>query len=204
MRKLVAALVAVAAVILLIVAFVIWRRVAVSRGYRKRDERLYAELREIDEKLSAGALIGRDVIAEKAKRPELRLFLYSMLKFFEKLELFPEEFLSLEEQARSDLAYWLCHPCELGDAPDEIELIHRSDKQVDGLDVVYFVLKFRKLAPHWSAEGGWRLGVAGPYVKPFVPYSGAPAFSRFERLEGGKPEDEVEWWHQTMLRAAKK
>lgn len=183
---------------ILITFFIFLRRHSVYRGATARDDQLWSELATIRQTVEAGGRVSVDDVAPFAARPELRHMLYSMLKYFEQLDAFPEEFLSLEQQARADLAYWLCHPNELGAPPDQIETVHNVIKQVDGNEWTYFALKFIKHPPHWSADGCWRLGVAGPYDRRLPPYSGAEAFSRFHRIDETTPEAEIDWYFATL------
>lgn len=181
------------ALLCLVAAFLYWRWTSVERGGRKRDERLWGELLDIETRLRNGQEVVRAQVHRKASQHELRPLLYSMLKHFEQLELFPPERIELEQQALADLAYWLCHPNELGDPPDEIEVVRQIDKDHSGEIFHFFALRFRKFAPHWAADDGWMLGVAGPYVEPVIPYFGAGAFSRFQKEDDSTPETEVDW-----------
>jgi len=186
--------------IVLIAGFIFWRLGSVSRGMRRANDRLRAELADIEAALARGERMTTGTVREKAERPELRPMLYSLLKHYEKLELFPADLRSLQNQAEAELAYWLCHPNELDDPPDEIEVVREIEKSVDGNTLRLFVLRFRMNEPHWSAKNGWELGVAGPYVNGVPPYSGAGAFSRFRKEEDTSPEEEADWYMDGVTR----
>ena len=180
----------------LIVAFIWWRYTSVARGARQRDAKLLAVLDPIAEKLSKKEPVTAEEIAALSSQPQYRPMLYSMLKHFERLELFPAEALSIEAQGAGVLAYWMMHPNELQDAPCEIELVEEIDRDLRGERGKFLVFRYRMPPGHWEEKAGWMLGLAGPFLHNDVPYSGvASAFSRCGDKDGKvKPQELIDWY----------
>lgn len=188
----------VGGVVFLVVFFIWWRWSSVKRGALARDERLNREISDISQKLTGKEDIDAATLKEKAERPELRRPLYALLKQHNRLDLFPEELLKQEEQARAELAWWLCHPNELGVPPDEIEHLTRVEKVHKGATFIYHAMRFRKNEPHWAASEGWMVGVAGPFKENDKPFTRAGAFSRFRPESDVSAEEHVDWYHNKV------
>jgi hypothetical protein len=149
---------------------------------------------------SARALMagGRDVpdavLRDIAAASETRNSLFEYLESANRLERFPKEFLSQEALAESEMVDWLIYPTELARAPSEIEVVRTVDATRDGDDYIYYVFKFRTNPPHWAAEDGWMLGVAGPFLGSAVPSatSYGDTFSTFAKLDETDIEGYVE------------
>lgn len=186
----------------LIVLFVWWRLGSVERGARQRDARLLEELDPVGEKLARGEEVSAEEVAALVGRPELRRLLYAMLKHFERLELFPAEHVAAQREAEAELAYWMMHPNELQDPPEKIELVESLARELDGEEGRFFVFRYRMPPGHWAGEE-WLLGVAGPYRKHHVPYSGLGAFSRSgDRYGKVEAEALVDWYVGMFVRRA--
>ena len=183
-----------AGVALFVGGFLWWRYKSVDRGAAKRDLAIVREVDPLESKILAGEAVAPSEIALLAAKPHVRLLLHSMLKHYERLDLFPNEYLDQQSQAESHLVYWLCHPNELGAAPDEIELLEKATRTIEGREMDFYVFRFCTHEPHWSAGDGWTLGVAGPFYPNKVPYSAAPAtFSTFEKEGQKTPAEIVDW-----------
>ena len=135
--------------------------------------------------MSNGIDVADDVILAVAQSHEVRNWLYTYLDSTNQLDRFPSEFRTQEAFAISDMVNWLVYPTELGRAPSEIEVVHAVEDSFDGETYVHYVLKFRTVPPHWSAEDGWMLGVSGPFRITAGPSAEAygDTFSTFARLE---------------------
>ena len=189
----------VVGIITFVVVVVILLYVNVFIGLYRRDRALLGMLDELNEKLRASAAsVTPESVARLARLPELRRFLYEALKKYNRTDLFPADLLTLDEQARCDLAYWLCHPNELAASPDAIEVLTTVSRTSEGRSANYFVLRFKKDPPHWSAERGWTVGIAGPYFEGHAPYSKVRAFSRFEPQGKMSPDALVDWYRTAM------
>ena len=97
----------------------------------------------------------------------------------------------------------MMHPNELQDAPSEIELVERVVRERHGVRLKFFVYRYRMPAGHRaSKDGGWLLGLAGPFLDSNTPYSGpAGGFSRCSDKDGiVKPADLVDWYLGLMAR----
>jgi hypothetical protein len=83
--------------------------------------------------------------------------------------------------AEADMVEWLAHAAELGDRPDEIELLRTIEYDTPEGPSDLFVFRFRTLEPQWAAGSGWMIGVAGPYPRPRQPTTSGLGFT-FSRL----------------------
>src|SRR6185369_2810673 len=159
-----------AAVFAALVAFIWWRWTSVVRGARQRDEKLLRLLDPVGEKLASGQTPSTEVIKKLANAPAVRPFLYAALKSFERLDLFPAEYCSELAQAESMLAYWMMHPNELQDAPEQTELVETVVRKIEHRDCRYYVFRYRMPAGHWAGSD-WLLGLSGPFVDNYPPYT---------------------------------
>jgi hypothetical protein len=186
-------LAAVAAVLLVGYA---WLRARVVRGGRRRDEALVMAIGPVGEKLARGLPVPPEEMAAVARTPQLRVALFPILLGHKKLELFPKEYLDEASQAESQLAYWLMHPNEAGDAPEELQPVEVVTRPLRHGPHRFHVLRYRMPAGHWAAEDGWLLGIVGPFADGDAPYVGpAGAFSRMDDKHGQtQPAELVDWY----------
>ncbi len=185
-----------ASLVVLLIAFIVWRWTSVARGARQRDEELLARLDPVGKKIDAGQAVSPQEIEALAAHPEIRYMLFTMLQQMNRPDLLPNRYSSSVEQGESALAYWLMHPNELQDAPEAVEFVHTVKRPVDGQEAEFHVYRYRMPAGHWAANDGWLLGVAGPMKLGPEPYSDMPgAFSRVGDIDGKvKPSDLVDWY----------
>jgi len=183
----------------LIGLFLVWRVSSVSRGARKRDDRILEVVNPVVEKLANGQDVSSNEVADLARLPQTRPFLYETLKHFEKIDLFPSQYNDLKSQGEAQLAYWMMHPNELQDPPEQIELIETCPREIDGKQVDFLVFRFKMERGHWAGDD-WLLGLAGPFFKNDVPYSGiASAFSRCDDKYGEvQPAELVDWFTEMV------
>jgi hypothetical protein len=186
--------------------FVWWRYTSVARGARQRDEKIHQMLDPIGERLARKQPVSPDEVAALADRPQVRPMLYAMLKHYERLDLFPARYLDVKSQGEAQLAYWMMHPNELHDAPEKIELVETFTRQLgaDGETGEFLVFRYKMAEGHWAARDGWILGMAGPFLKDDVPYSGiAGGFSRVGDKHGeADPNELVDWYIGMCVRKA--
>jgi hypothetical protein len=186
----------VGSLILLVAGFIVWRLIATVRGSHKRTLKLLARLAPVTEALEEGRAPDPGEIERAAATPETRGLLLDVLREQNRLDLFPEGYLTQEALAEADLASWLCHPNELGCPPDEIELMgvitRDSDASSDKVD--WYVFQYRTHAPHWAAGDGWMAGVSGPYAVGSEVASGAVGtFSTFEAFDASQLQEYVDF-----------
>lgn len=138
-------------------------------------------------------------VAALARIPYARPLLHHMLTHYQRLDLFPEEFNSRDQQAQAELAYWLMHPNELRGVPAEMHLIKVVSRSLGDQKGDFYVYRYRMPDGHWAAAEGWLLGLAGPYFEGDPPYAGhAGAFSRIDDRHGDLTPDELTDWYVSM------
>jgi hypothetical protein len=190
-------IVGIALVVLLYIRFV-------SKGMAAHEARIGQKLSTVRAALSTGARPDAKLVARLAADPDVRNTLYEELKKHGMEGLFPASLRTFEAYAESDLVYWLCHPNELQQPPDEIEWMKTvtvntttSLGQVD-----YYLLRFRVKEPHWAAKHGWMAGVSGPYVKgrPLDQQIPHATFSELEPYGAKSPEEHVNYYHNLAVK----
>lgn len=181
--------------------FVLWCFWSVVRGGLRRDERLRAELEPIKKRLSGQEEITPSDLAALGRRPELRYPLFTLLQQHQRGDLFPSTFLSAEKEAEAALAYWLMHPHELQDRPEQMELVEERALAIGGKEGRMFVFRYRMPEGHWAAKDGWLFGVSGPVFDSDERYAKlVGAFSRSGDREGTITPGELTDWYMEMLR----
>jgi hypothetical protein len=188
-------LIAVGILVVLFVAFIVWRWTSVERGARQRDDAIIAELEPIGAPLYAGDSVPPETVAAMAEKWHVRPLLYYILKDVEKLDIFPEHLRSEEAQAEGALVYWMLHPNELQASPEKLEHVEKVVRTLDGQTANFYVMRYKMPAGHWAADDGWMLGLAGPFFANEPPYSGvAGAFSRCDKDGHVRPAEFVDWF----------
>ena len=196
------AVITLAIVLVLLVAFVVWRWTSVSRGAAVRDEILSAQIDSLVRKIDGGETVTQQDVAALAARPENRFVLFAALRHRHRADLLPGDYSSSVAQGESALAYWLMHPNELQDAPAAMELVETITRPIDGHDAEFHVYRYRMPEGHWAAKNGWMLGIAGPMPVAAEAYSEMPgAFARGDSDVDSKvqPSELVDWYIE-MLR----
>jgi hypothetical protein len=136
----------------------------------------------------------QDMVTELAEVPATRNYLFARLKEIGKADMFPAALRSLEKVAESDLARWLMHPNELGDAPAEMEMVRRLAVRGEGRSGSIFLFRFRAGPSNFAAGRGWMAGVAGPYWDGFEsPDFASGSFSELARFDRLTVEQHVEF-----------
>jgi hypothetical protein len=143
-------------------------------------------------KLGAAAPAG--AFERAAADPQSRSVLFDQLEALGQLEVFPTRYRTQDALAESDMVCWLIYPTELSQAPDEIEqvVVRRLDT-ADGIADLY-VYRFRTFEPHWAADKGWMVGVAGPFLRREQPTTRSlgATFSRFESFEDRTTDQHID------------
>ena len=163
----------------------------------------YKPIQELQNLLDSDKTITEQDVYPFAVKPSTRELTYQLLDEYNKTDLFPKKFYTIEKAAESNLVNWLVYPTELNAFPDELEYLQRisinSDEDDDAFH--YEVFRYRINEPHWAAENGWMLGVVGPYYNESLPYDyPAATFSRTDSTtDKVTPEDEALWVHQNIF-----
>ena len=179
-------------------AFFWWRFAATVRGGRRRDEAIMMAVDPLLKRCSDGADVSADEVARLAQTPQFRPVLYNMLKQFERLDLFPERYKTVESQAEAQLVYWMLHPNELQDAPSQIELVATCPREIANRKAEFLVFRYLMPENHWAGTD-WLLGLSGPFFENDVPYSeAAGAFSRCGDKYGEVQSDALVDWYVDM------
>lgn len=189
-------------IVLIIVAFAIYRIIKVKSQNRKLNKVRFERVKNLYEKLENGQDLTEQDIFPYAENILTRQSAFQLLKEHNKTNLFPKEYYSLIKGAESSLANWLEFPTELDACPDEMEHLKRVTFDFDTANnfVHYEVFKYRTDEPHWAAKDGWCLGVVGPYFDDSKPYDFAGAtFSRIgSKFDNITAEEEAKWVHENV------
>jgi hypothetical protein len=191
-------LIVVSIILLPVIGFIVYRLFAFRKESMRHNKEQFEKIEPLYNKLKNNEPIDELFILPFATNPETRGVTYRWLEEHNKTNLFPKEYYSIEHGAESEMVNWLLFPTELGSIPDEIEHAKKVIIDFDGNNVIYHVFKFRMNPPHWAAEIGWSLGVAGPYFDDSEPYDNSNAFSRIGKMDLTTPEAEVEWVHKNV------
>ncbi len=175
-------------------------------SFRKVNKRLsqqrFERVQSLYNKLESGQLPATSDIYEYAKNVLTRQTTFQLLQNRNLINLFPEEFYTMEKAAESNLANWLEFPTELGTCPDEIEYLEKVTIDLDdpNLRFHYYVYQFKMNHDHWSINNGWMLGVVGPYFDNSKPYDHPNStFSRLRnRADTNLPDEEAKWVHENI------
>jgi hypothetical protein len=183
--------------IFLIEAILLYREFYIRRKFKILAAKKYNRVAPLLHKLDASEPIPEVDLMKIAEDPSLRCGLFKMLDAYNKNEIFPAAYFTIEKGAEGHLVNWLEFPTELGDAPDEIEMISKVTLPEDAVD--YYAFKYRSQSPHWARQLDWMIGVAGPYHKDSKPYDvPVRVFSRFNPAGSITPEMEVTWVHKNI------
>lgn len=186
-------------VVSVIIIFALYRYIVVSIQNKKLNKIRFERLGIIYEKLQNGIEITSEEVLPFASNVLTRQGTFQLLSQYNKLDFFPESYITIEKGAESSLANWLEFPTELDACPDEIELEEKVTIDFDGNNVYYYVFKFRINEPHWASENGWILGVVGPYFDDSKPYDFTSTFSRIDSKLGEiSAQDEAKWVHENI------
>jgi hypothetical protein len=181
-----------------LLASLYWR--LLGSGIARHEARIAAKLAPVRAAIANGAKPDTALVARLSADPDVRNTLYDELREKGMHAVFPAEYRTFEAHAESELVYWLCHPNELQQPPDQIELMKvvamNSGTPLGEVD--YYLFRFRTNPPHWAADAGWMAGVAGPYVKgrPLDGQSVDATFSEFESYDSMTPEQHVQYYHE--------
>jgi hypothetical protein len=140
-----------------------------------------------------GERVSPDAWESIAAHAEVRNTLYDLLGRSSRSDLFPHRYRTQEAFAESAMVNWLVYPTELGQVPDEIELMKVVTSGSPGEEEDYYVFRFRMDEPHWAAKHGWMAGVAGGFARRDQPttVAGGNTFSSFAAWDSQTPEGHV-------------
>ena len=183
------------------------------RALRIRDPRI--QYFGISSLLRLGRAVPAGYFEDVAASAEMRNWLYDRLREAGKEALFPKKYRTQAAFAESNLVDWLTDPDELGQVPDEIELMKVIPMDLGPAEGVgdYYVFRFRVAEPHPKAKDGWLAGVAGPFAKKEIPTTRAlgHTFSAFEKWSSQSPEAHLrqirseieEYWNAETKKSTK-
>lgn len=152
-------------------------------------------LRRFGDRSAAAAL------KRAAADPLARYSAYWALKSRGWLADFPAAFNTQPLLAEAEMVDWLNHPGELGEPPDEIQLIETRTYEAEDGECDLFVFRFRKEEAGQTEPATWKIGVAGPYLKKEQPTLSSLGFtfSRFEDEDDASIEDHVAEIEETLV-----
>ncbi len=189
--------------ILLVVVLFLAYLVYVTYSESKHVVRIKNKLIPIVSALENGQEPNSELVRSLAADPETRNRLFDCLAAFDRLEAIPPEYRTQLAIAESDMVYWLCHPNELRQPPDEIEMMEtvEIDLGAEAGRKRFYVFRYRTHPPHWAAGDGWMAGISGPYPldeSEIVTMPGS-TFSDFEPFDARTPEEHVRIYCQRFF-----
>jgi hypothetical protein len=136
--------------------------------------------------IARGEPVPETLLEDLADQPSMRYRLWRLLEQVDQLDRFPRRFAGQPHLAEAEMVHWLEFPTEMGQAPDEIELLSTVDSKTGQR---FFCFRFRAAA---FRDGKWFVGVAGPYSAEGRPsMDGAKTFSRFDEWESKSLEEHI-------------
>jgi hypothetical protein len=191
-------------VLLMIVLSSVWfvyRILYVKRKSRQLTEMKLRHFEGLIQKLRAEENIQEEDIILLAQNPATRHALFGLLDGFGRMDVFPEDFFTLEKSAESFLVNWLEFPTELNSAPDQIQFFTKVTIEENNKSMEYFVYRYKKNSPSPGLPPDWMLGVIGPFGPDSKPYDiPLRIFSRFNVLGTVSALEEVRWVHEHINR----
>jgi len=190
-------------IILGLVGFVIYKNV--FNFYRisnlSKDKVKFEIIRPLYKKINKGETPDTNLLMKYSVNNKTREITYQLLKEYDSIDLFPEEFNSIEKGAETNLVNWLDFPGDLEKIPDEIEHIEKISIDSGGNKLYYHTYKFKVYEPSYAAKCGWMIGIVGPYSNNSKPYEQPKVISsRFVKSKYGEitPKEEVLWAHNNL------
>jgi hypothetical protein len=192
-------LIAILILTFLIVIGVFLNTYLVKQKFRQFIKKKYQAIQGLARKLEAKELISEEEIMALIKQPGLRQAVFQVLTTYNRIDLFPPSYNTIEKGAESYLVTWQEFPTELGRAPDDIQFLTKILLE-DGVST-YYVFKYASQRPRWAAKLNWMIGVAGPYDADSSAYDVPKRlFSRFNTIGSVSPKEEVKWVHENINR----
>ena len=190
------------AIIFLIAAvWLVYRMFYVRRNSRKKARQKLSVFNELLHKLRTHQRINKTELLPLAANPSTRHALFGILQGFNRLDLFPLEYCTLEKSAESFVVSWLEFPTELNAPPDEIEFFTSATLQEGEKSFEYFVFIYKKAPPPKGLSADWMWAVAGPFGAESKPYQmPRRVFSRFTEIGTVSATEEARWVHEHINR----
>jgi len=180
-----------------------YRFILFAKANSQISKKRFTRISPLYNKLKNGELITKNDVYKYAQNLLTRKMAFELLQHNNLLNIFPDEFNTIEKAAESNLANWLEFPTELNTCPDKIEHVKRVTINIDeeGNFVHYEVFEFKVNEPHPDAKRGWMLGVVGPYFNDSKPYDyPSCTYSRFKHnSDTASSEEEAKWVHENIL-----
>jgi hypothetical protein len=189
------------AIFLIAMAWLLYRMLYVRRNSRKKAAAKLNVFKGLLCKLASRTIIHENDVLPLATTPSTRQALFGILEGFNRTDLFPRGYYSMEKSAESFLVNWLEFPTELNAAPDKIELFTSVTLQEEQETFEYLVFKYKKAPPPAALSDHWMLGVVGPFDPESKPYEiPLRVFSRFNEIGTVSAMEEARWVHNHINR----
>lgn len=147
-------------IIILLAAFIVkWKvlsRVFIPSGLKKEDLKFY-DIKSVYKNLKNNKEPNAKLIIKHAKDIEKRTLLLECLSKFDRLDLFPKEYYTLEKLSASYLSNWLNLNDYYDSIPDKIEFCKDYDLE-NGIKI--FLFKCKSYEAH-LLDKGWIYGYVG-------------------------------------------
>lgn len=187
--------------VLIALIWLLYRTLFVKRKSREKAEQKLKAFDGLLRKLRKNEAIEQSDVMSLAKNPSTRHALFGILQGFDRTDLFPPAYFTLEKSAESFVVNWLEFPTELNAPPDQIELFTDITLNDGNETYEYMVFKYKKSPPPKSFPNEWVLAVAGPFGPESRPYElPLRVFSRFNEVGTVSAMDEVRWVHEHINR----
>lgn len=135
-----------------------------------------------------------ELLQDLAGADDIRDSLYYLLKSRNRMDLFPIDYLTLDAFAASEMVGWLSYPSELGQPPEQLDLIAKLYGDEDGEKKVAYLWRFT------SADGKSYAGLSGGYNQnaEIGPLCGSHTFSNFSEWDSKTEEEHIQSIFETL------
>jgi len=191
-------LIVIAAIMVIIVVIHVLFDIYMSFRHRLLTKIIIADAKPLYLKLKKKQYLTQEDIDPYMDNPLTRESTFQLLRYYNKIDLFPKMYYNLEKRAESHLVFWLKYISDIKACPDEIKLVKKVVIDSDKDKPYYYVFKFRYDEPHAVAKEGWMYGVTGEYYDNISDPTDDPelTFSRYSKEGTISPEDEALWFHE--------
>jgi hypothetical protein len=130
-------------------------RQLIGRSGLTENEKKFYPIKRVFRSLNDHKEPNEKLLDKYAKDNEKRTILWELLSKYERIDLFPKEYMTIEKLGESYLTNWLNMNDYYDSVPDEIEFLKSISLQ-NTYEILLF--KFKSYEPHLLAEKDWMIG----------------------------------------------